>query len=193
MYRDEEIIDMRNQWDNENRSDIYTGFFIEGELIEFEEKELFNGELRVMLPKKFVEMPMKMKRVKYPSDNRPKIIKTDLQGKINMTFNILNLKMTDKSTEEAMAQMKKITQRLMPHYKFGNDFLGQTKNGLYFGYEYISNVLDGKMYNFVYGVCMNGKLMNGACNCLAQDKHWWEKAFIQICESILVIDVTTID
>lgn len=187
MFKDEKIIEMRNKWDNENNSDIYTGVYVEGELFEFEEYELFENAIKVMLPNKFVEMPDKMKKIKYPMDTRPQIIKTDLQGRINITFSLLNVKTTKETIEQIISQMKSMTQRLMPQYEFSDIFSGETRNAYYYGYEYVSSVVDGKMYNFAYGISVNGKFLHGIFNCPFQEKLLWKKTFLQICKSIIVI------
>lgn len=140
--------------------------------------------MSIMLPRDFVEMPIKMKKIKYPSSDRPQIIKTDLNGQVDFTFNYLELPTKEEQLEKLVKQMKMMTKKLMPHYTFGEEYSGSTKNGKYFGYEYVCNVLDGKLYTYVYGTCINEKFLQGGFSCLVQDKDLWKEAVLQVCQSI---------
>lgn len=181
---DEELIKMRQAFENEKYTDINEGISVHGQFYEFEKVELLNGNMSIMLPKDFVEMPIRMKKIKYPSNDRPQIIKTDLNGQVDFTFNYLELTMKEEQLEKIVQQMKMMTKKLMPQYTFGEDYFGNTQSGAYYGYEYMCNVLDGKLYTYVYGTCINERFMQGGFSCLIQDKNLWKEAVLQVCQSI---------
>ena len=87
-FIDEEIIQMRNK---NRKISLEEGVLIKGEFIEFEPVKLFDDKLEIMLPKTFVDMPSDLAKIKYPSESRPQIIKTDSTGGVKKS-NIFDTK-----------------------------------------------------------------------------------------------------
>lgn len=88
-FTDEVLIRAMNVHKAGQQGNIYSGIFIREELFEFEKQVLFEERMSIMLPKKFVDMPLDMAKRKYPMEQRPQIIKTNETGDINFTFNLL--------------------------------------------------------------------------------------------------------
>lgn len=185
MLNDEEIVKAKNIWENQYKSNIYKGIYIDGEMIEFEETLLYDGRLGIMLPKTFIEMPQQMKEIKYPSSDRPQIIKTNLLGSVNFTFSLLEINCGIQQVSDCTNQLKYILEKVMSQYTFSDEYDGSTKNGTYKAFEYYSNALDAKLYTLVFGASIDGKFLLGGFNCKASDKDWWLKSAIQVCESIV--------
>ena len=77
-FLDEKIIEARRK-EAQNKLDIRKDcLIVNGEKIEFQETPLFQGKMTLLLPISFVDMPQKVAKIKYPSEQRPQIIKTDL-------------------------------------------------------------------------------------------------------------------
>jgi hypothetical protein len=66
---------------------------------------LFDGRLLVCLPEDFTDMSEEESRIKYPSSNRPKIIKADERGAACFTFDTVDSPLDEKyeSTSEEYA------------------------------------------------------------------------------------------
>ena len=90
-YLDETILEIKRQKDKEENINIEEGVHIKNEYVEFEEIKLFNESMSILLPKSFIDLPDSMKKIKYPSEQRPHIIKTSLDTSVNFGFSLLPL------------------------------------------------------------------------------------------------------
>lgn len=91
MTYDENVIKLKNAYKTETLGTVEEGIFICEKLYEFEQKSVLEERFKVFLPKKFVEMPLELARIKYPSEQRPKEIYMDETTTINLTVLIKQL------------------------------------------------------------------------------------------------------
>ena len=68
---------------------IYDGVNINGHFHEFEEKSFFNDQLKMHIPKEFIDLPEEVAKIKYMSGQRPQTIQTDITGSINVTLSMV--------------------------------------------------------------------------------------------------------
>jgi hypothetical protein len=106
-FLDEKILEFRRRARNEEHMDLESGMYIDGELMEFERVKLFDGKMDIMLPSSFIDLPSNLARIKYPSEQRPHIIKTSLDTSVNMTFSLYGMKIRCDQTKKA-AEDKKV-------------------------------------------------------------------------------------
>ena len=53
-------------------------------------------------------------------------------------------------------------------------------------FDFISHGIDGRLYNLMFFTSVDGKLMNGVCNCAEQDlKNWWV-VFMDVLKTIRI-------
>ena len=91
-YKDRYILEQRQRKKEETHQTLETGIYVDGKHIEFALTQLFNGIWDIMLPSDFIDMPRAVARIKYPSEQRPQIIKTSLSGRENFTFNLYDMR-----------------------------------------------------------------------------------------------------
>ena len=96
-FLDEKIMEMRRQEKQKELNIREDGLIAKGEKIEFQDTPLFQEKMLILLPTSFVDMPQKIARLKYPSEQRPQIIKTDLLGSTNVAFNLFDKAMSRRS------------------------------------------------------------------------------------------------
>ena len=96
-FLDEKIMEMRRQEKQKELNIREDGLIVKGEKIEFQDTTLFQEKMLILLPTSFVDMPQKIARLKYPSEQRPQIIKTDLLGSTNVAFNLFDKAMSRRS------------------------------------------------------------------------------------------------
>ena len=96
-FLDEKIMEMRRQEKQKELNIREDGLIVKGEKIEFQDTTLFQEKMLILLPTSFVDMPQKIARLKYPSEQRPQIIKTDLLGSTNFAFNLFDKAMSRRS------------------------------------------------------------------------------------------------
>ncbi|WP_310603813.1 hypothetical protein [Anaerosporobacter sp.] len=209
-YEDEIVIEAMNAYKVNERGDIYKGVYIKEELFEFERQELFEGTMSIMLPKKFIDMPYEYAKIKYPSENRPEIIKTNEMGDVNFTFSVVDTILTNEMVKEAKEGMRMIIKRIQPaNVFFDNEEMNiwednvaiekesiGTKNSnendaieerecITIGwFDFKSHGLDEKIYQFWYCFPMEGKMVHGIFNCIYSDHILWKPLLLQVIQSI---------
>lgn len=72
--------------------------------------------MSILLPKSFIDLPDSMKKIKYPSEQRPHIIKISLDTSVNFRFSLLPIR--NEQTKDAVKQFKTALKRVNPAYVF---------------------------------------------------------------------------
>jgi predicted RND superfamily exporter protein len=88
---------------------------------EFEETEFFHGKLKLYIPKDFEDMSQNLREIKYPSSQRPQIIKTDETGSVNITLNPIDNDLEEQWVKELTDGMKMIIKKTNPANVFFTD------------------------------------------------------------------------
>ena len=183
---DEQIIKELNGHKAVPHGNLQDGYYIKGELVQFKRTDLFDGKISIMLPDTFQDMPEDMARIKYPSGDRPQVIKHHFSTGMDFCFN--KLAYTNGVTDANV---------------LANTFQSiiSTVNPSLFFYEPVQNIedaelptswfhfqsfaLDGKMYNIVYIVALKDCYINGVFNCGLGDKDYWSEVVIEVMKSII--------
>jgi len=169
-YLDERIIELRRQ-EKLKHSDIEKdGIVVHGEKILFQETSLFQGKMCLLLPATFVDMPLKLARLKYPSEQRPQIIKTNLLGSTNFAFNLFQQPIQAEQMQSAADGMKRILKNINPSHIFydsGTEPLGATSLSWF---DFKGYGIDTQIYYVVFLTSIDGNLMHGTFNCMIEDK-----------------------
>ena len=160
------------------------GLIVKGEKIEFQDTPLFQEKMSILLPVSFVDMPQKIARLKYPSEQRPQIIKTDLLGSTNFAFNLFDKAIKPVQMQSAADGMKSILKKVNPaniFYESGTEPLGET---MLSWFEFKGHGIDTQIYYIVFLTSIGGKLMHGIFNCAVADMEAWKEAAFQVIRSI---------
>lgn len=140
--------------------------------------------MSILLPTTFVDMPQKIARIKYPSEQRPQIIKTDLLGSTNFAFNLFDKAIQPAQMKSAAEGMKLILKKVNPaniFYEDGTEPLGKT---MLSWFEFKGHGIDTQIYYIVFLTSIGGKLMHGIFNCAVADMEIWREAAFQVIRSI---------
>ena len=183
-YLDETILEIRRQKDKEENIHIEEGVYIKNEYVEFEEIKLFNESMNILLPKSFIDLPDSMKKIKYPSEQRPQVIKTSLDTSVNFGFSLLPLPIRNEQTKNAVKQFKTVLKRVNPSYVFYD--LKEEKIGkkTISWFDFKSYGVDFPMYNIMYIIPIRNKVMHGIFNCLYKDIDEWKDYAFQVIKTI---------
>jgi len=205
-FLDEKIIEMVNQSEKpeedsvpfvetkpkeippEERT-IYTGIKIDGRWLDFEERTLVEGKITMMVPKEFTEMDMAIAKIKYPSEERPETILTDGNGATNIMFSYMEDTMVNEESEEVRDQLLAIMRRVNPGIKplsTGMEVISD-KNVAYV--EFSNPAIDGKLYNLMFFLELNGRTLMGSFNCFSKAMKYWKKPALEMMQSIQVIKI----
>lgn len=165
---------------------IYTGIKIKDQWIEFEERSFVEDNITMMIPKEFELMEPEKVKLKYPMEQRPGTILTDHSGTVNLLFNYMEDKMTDQETEMVRDRLFGIMRRVNQGIKVqstGTEVISG-KNVAYA--EFSNPVMDGKLYNLLFFLEINGRICMGIFNCRTKELKYWQNAAFEMMRSIRI-------
>ena len=186
---DEKILDFLNEVEKrEAKKDICSGSVkIGNRYYEFEEKEFFDEKLNIYIPKDFEDMPQDARKLKYPSESRPEIIKSNEDGSIAITLNIIDSPLDEERVEELKDGMKMIIKKTNPANVFYEDGIVEvdSKNIGYF--EFKSSAIDDFLYNIMFFLEFQEKTLMGTFSCLYKDYKDWRDVAFQVVNTVRVV------
>lgn len=185
-YFDEQIIEQLSAHKKGVQGDIENGMYIREELYQFQKTELFEKKMSIMLPESFVDMPLERAKLKYPMEQRPQIIKMNETGDINFTFSFVEQQMKDNQVEQVMQLFKRVIKNAQPSNVFNEECVEQINGSTVGWFDYVSNGYDKKLFNMMYVLAVDGRLVHGVFNCALEDAANWRFAALQVMRSIEV-------
>lgn len=199
-FLDEKIIEMMGKLENgagdskesykkesQEKRSIYSGVKILGKWIYFEQFLLADGIIRIMLPKDFEPMSQEIARKKYPSEHRPEIIMTNETGTINLMFQYMEGEVTDATVQIFRNQVFGMMKRVNPGIK--EQEVGTINlSGKTVAYVEFSNpVMNGKLYNLMFYLAVNGQPLMGSFNCQTKEMKYWRTVAFEMVQSIEIV------
>lgn len=188
-YVDEQIRYVINQVEEDERfnsQNIYEGIIINENHYEFQEVTFFEDKLKLHIPTIFVDMPAQLVQFKYPSSDRPQIIKTDDTGSINITLNRIPNSISDEQLPEIKEEIKSILQRLNPSYLFYDEGVEIIEEKLVSFFEFKNPTLDGALFNLMFFIELEHDVIMGVFNCPFSQHRPWSPIARQIMQSVRV-------
>ncbi|MFI3212241.1 MAG: hypothetical protein R3Y24_02770 [Eubacteriales bacterium] len=186
-YIDEEIIKLQRIEERKKYYNLDTGIYIDDVLTEFEKTYIEELDITITLPTTFVTLPESMKKIKYPVETRPALIKTSLDTSVNFTFSIMPVEIKKEQLPLALKQMKMIIQKLNPANTCYEEKVEKTDYFFDIAYfDYMGHALDARLYNIMYLTPLGDKkILHGGFNCNFDLKNEWSKVAILIIKSIV--------
>lgn len=181
---DEKII--QNIFKKNGTNSIYQGVNIKGNLYTFTEQHYFDDRISIYLPENFIDLPDAIKKIKYPGEGRPQVIRTIPGGGVDFGINMLPLEGSDAMTEEFGQQMYHITKNLKPAELYIerkieiNELTGRKIDW----FDYISHGVDTRIYNLIGSTYAGRKMVNYVFNCAAKEKDLWKPVAIEVLYSL---------
>lgn len=190
QYGDEDFIfligeEEREKTEEPHENKITDGYVIlEGEKYLYERKVIVEQGFSMLMPTDFVELPMEIARIKYPSAQRPDLIWSNEATTVNITFTHKEELLADEEAEEVRDLMKTILLRTNPGLKevVCETEMVEEKPIAYM--EFISPALDADVYNLMFFFSLQERLLMGSLNCLLPEKGDWRELFVQMLQSI---------
>ena len=185
---DEKILDFINAAEEkEARKDIRNGLIKIGDkYYEFQETDFFDEKLKMYIPKDFEDMPQGTRKFKYPSENRPDIIKCNEDGSIAITFKFIDSPLNEEYVEKLRDIMKLINKRLNPANVFYDEEILEVdeKNIGYFDFK--SSAIDDFLYNFIFLLELQEKTVMGTFSCSFSEYEEWKDIAILMINTIRI-------
>mgnify|MGYP003372030800 CR=1 FL=1 len=167
--REEEKI---NYFNVEN--DIKRGYIIARyEKLPLEEKELYDGKIKIILPKSFNIMEEDLLHKKYSLYIHPDYVYTSEDTTINFNFNLEEGNILNEDIEEIRGIILKQFSRMYPSSKMEDIEILQTEEKKIGTFSFTIPVLDGYIFNKIYFVPIKIGLLIVSFNCdVFQKKEW---------------------
>lgn len=186
-YMDEEVMKERRKKEEEelDKMEILDKIEIDDISYEMEEKEILTDYIYIKLPVDyFFEMPEELKRLKYPSEFRPPIIKTTLDTKTNLTFNILNKKIEEEELLDFTKKIRVLKNRTSNAFeKITLGIINHSELKISY-FDYFNSVLDGTVYIFEFFVLLEECILYGTFNCPLEKYKYWKKVLPKIIKTM---------
>lgn len=188
---DEKILDFINAAEKkELRKDIVAGPVKIGKrYYEFYESEFFDGKVKIYIPKDFEDMPLETRKFKYPSENRPEIIKSNEEGSIAITLNYIDSPLDEERVSELKDGMKIIIRKTNPANVFYEDGILEVENKNIGFFEFKSSAIDDFIYNLMFFFELEENTVMGTFSCLYREYKEWRDIAFQVLKTIRVVKV----
>ncbi|AQS08743.1 hypothetical protein CLOBY_08530 [Clostridium saccharobutylicum] len=185
---DEKILEYLNQEENiKARKDICNGpVKIRDIFYEFIEMEFFDKKLKMYIPKDFEDMLIEARKFKYPSENRPEIIKSNEDGDIAITLKLIDDPLKENNIKKLISTLKLINKRLNPAFIFFDEGILEVYNKKIGFYDFKSFAIDDSLYNLVFLFEFEGKTMMGSFTCCYKDSDEWKDIAFEIIKTIKI-------
>ena len=186
---DEKILEILAEAEKiESKKDLTDGQIKIGERYYiFEETEFFDEKLKMYIPNNFQDMPEEARKVKYMSENRPEIIKSNEEGSTAITLNIIDSPLSEDKVEELIKGMKNIIQKTNPanlFYDIGVEEIDSKNIGFF---DFKSSAIDDYIYNIMFFFEIEGKTAMGTFSCRYSESPDWRDIAFQMISTIRVI------
>ena len=186
-YIDEKIIPMKLETDNSISMSLEDGHYISGKLETFTKSLYFNDAASIYTPSSFIDMPDEIKEMKYPTNFRPEIIKTNLAGDVNLCFSLLE-EGKDADIETLQSDLRSLLSKAHKGIKF-LEAKKLNKEGFVEinCCDLILPGIDEKIYHMMGMGKTDRQIIQVIFNCREPDANAWKKAVIDIFENIELI------
>lgn len=183
-YIDEKIIPMKLETDNNISMSLEDGHYISGKLETFMKALYFNDSVSIYTPLSFIDMPDEIKEMKYPTNFRPEIIKTNLAGDINLSLSLLE-EGKDADIETLQSDLRSLLSKAHKGIKF-LEAKKLNKEGFVEMncFDFILPGIDEKIYHMMGMGKTDRQIIQVIFNCREPDANSWKKAVIDIFENI---------
>jgi hypothetical protein len=184
-YLDEKIIAARREREKQKHKTLAGGIYINNELVTFTRIPLIPDTMSVVLPESFIDMPKEMADSKYPYINRPQIIKTSLDTRVNYCFSYFpDESLTSEQPLAVIKNIRALQKRANPSLQFME--FGQLENTSFSTgwYDFKSFAMDGQLYNIVFLCSVYDRLLHGLFNCPFENMNEWKPVVFQMVAAI---------
>lgn len=187
-FLDTKVAQERVKLQESQYDSLETGVYVNHKLVEFETVQLFENKLAVTLPKGLTKMPAKMKKLKYPSEERPQEIYTNEEGIVDFAFSRYDMPIEPEETIEAIGQIRAMIQKVHPaniFYDLREEDIGapglETKLSWF---DFKGYAVDMQTYNLIYVTPLAKGILHGVFNCPFKDAAEWKKAALLVVKSV---------
>ncbi|CAH2715104.1 hypothetical protein BACCIP111895_02288 [Neobacillus rhizosphaerae] len=172
-----------------NKEALQKEYIVGGEKIVLKKKELLSNKIEMLLPESFHIMSEEVAKIKYPNENRPTIIYTNDKTTINISLKYTTTQINDSQIPEFHNSIKQMFEKLYPSAKWLDEKVIKTNDGKNVGVlEVITPAIDTNIYNFMYLIELDNKVLIATFNCTEEKMDDWKPIAKEIMGSIVTTE-----
>jgi hypothetical protein len=127
------------------------------------------------VPVYFEKIPEAIAKLKYPNENRPEYIYSNSDYSINITFKCFDVQVSNDELTEIRDSFKNTMQMMnKTSESLGEDTIEALNLTIPY-FETKTAAFDCELYNLIFLIIVQQKLVAGTFNCMLGDKEDWEK------------------
>ncbi|MBO1869830.1 hypothetical protein J4O15_02430 [Lachnoanaerobaculum sp. Marseille-Q4761] len=183
-YYDKQIIPLKVRSSEAEAMSLDTGYYIEGRLETFSKEQYFDDLLSIYIPESFIDMPDEIKEIKYPTNFRPEIIKTNLAGDVNLSISLFNVS-EDTEVKTLVTDFKNLLSKAHNGIKF-LEYNELEKEGCVkmYCFDFIIPGIDERIYHKTGLGKIGRETVQVMFNCREPLSWTWKKAVNDILQNI---------
>ncbi|EGG91124.1 hypothetical protein HMPREF0491_02352 [Lachnospiraceae oral taxon 107 str. F0167] len=186
-YYDKQIIPLKVRSSEAEAMSLDTGYYIEGRLETFSKEQYFDKLLSIYIPESFIDMPDEIKEIKYPTNFRPEIIKTNLAGDVNLSISLINVS-EDTEVKTLVTDFKNLLSKAHNGIKF-LEYNELEKEGCVkmYCFDFIIPGIDERIYHKTGLGKIGRETVQVMFNCREPLSWTWKKAVNDILQNIIPV------
>ena len=183
-YYDKQIIPLKVRSSEAEAMSLDTGYYIEGRLETFSKEQYFDNLLSIYIPESFIDMPDEIKEIKYPTNFRPEIIKTNLAGDVNISISLIKVS-EDTEVKTLVTDFKNLLSKAHNGIKF-LEYNELEKEGCVkmYCFDFIIPGIDERIYHKTGLGKIGRETVQVMFNCREPLSWTWKKAVNDILQNI---------
>ena len=183
-YYDKQIIPLKVRSSEAEAMSLDTGYYIEGRLETFSKEQYFDNLLSIYIPESFIDMPDEIKEIKYPTNFRPEVIKTNLAGDVNLSISLLKVG-EDTEVKTLVTDFKSLLSKAHTGIKFLEyDELEKEGCVKMYCFDFIIPGIDERIYHKTGLGKIGRETVQVMFNCREPLSWTWKKAVNDILQNI---------
>lgn len=186
-YYDKQIIPLKVRSSEAEAMSLDTGYYIEGRLETFSKEQHFDDLLSIYIPESFIDMPDEIKEIKYPTNFRPEIIKTNLAGDVNISISLIKVS-EDTEVKTLVTDFKNLLSKAHNGIKF-LEYNELEKEGCVkmYCFDFIISGIDERIYHKTGLGKIGRETVQVMFNCREPLAWTWKKAVNDILQNIIPV------
>ena len=186
-YYDKQIIPLKVRSSEAEAMSLDTGYYIEGRLETFSKEQYFDDLLSIYIPESFIDLPDEIKEIKYPTNFRPEIIKTNLAGDVNLSISLIKVS-EDTEVKTLVTDFKSLLSKAHNGIKFLEyDELEKEGCVKMYCFDFIIPGIDERIYHKTGLGKIGRETVQVMFNCREPLSWTWKKAVNDILQNIIPV------
>ena len=186
-YYDKQIIPLKVRSSEAEAMSLDTGYYIEGRLETFSKEQYFDDLLSIYIPESFIDLPDEIKEIKYPTNFRPEVIKTNLAGDVNLSISLLKVS-EDTEVKTLVTDFKSLLSKAHNGIKLLEyDELEKEGCVKMYCFDFIIPGIDERIYHKTGLGKIGRETVQVMFNCREPLSWTWKKAVNDILQNIIPV------